>query len=91
MPERGSGSKSPSFFSMTIERRAGKRWVRVRKLAKELERTPDDLLLVLKDLGYDRFKSADDMISDEVAAVGDGKIAVKNVFRKDRPRLPPKA
>lgn len=42
--------------------------VRVRKLARELERTPDDLLLVLKELGYERFRSPDDMVSEDVAA-----------------------
>ncbi|MEQ1503089.1 MAG: hypothetical protein ABMB14_12705, partial [Myxococcota bacterium] len=41
--------------------------VRVRKLARELERSPDDLLLLLKDLGYDRFRSGDDMVSEQVA------------------------
>lgn len=42
--------------------------VRVRKLAKELERTPEDLLLLLHELGFERFRTPDDMVSHEVAS-----------------------
>lgn len=41
--------------------------VRVRKLARELDRSPEDLLLLLHDLGFERFKSADDMMPEPVA------------------------
>lgn len=41
--------------------------VRVRKLARELDRSPEDLLMLLRDLGFDRFKSPDDMVPEAVA------------------------
>lgn len=41
--------------------------MRVRKMARELDRSPEDLLLLLKDLGHSRFRSGDDMLSDDVA------------------------
>lgn len=41
--------------------------VRLRKMARELERSTDDLLRMLRDLGFDRFKSEDDMLSEPVA------------------------
>jgi hypothetical protein len=41
--------------------------VRVRKIARELDRSPEDLLRLLKDLGYARFRSEDDMMPDPVA------------------------
>lgn len=54
--------------------------VRVRKLARELDRSPEDVLLLLKDLGYERFRSSDDMISEVVAD------QLRKLARKTPPR-----
>jgi hypothetical protein len=40
--------------------------VRVRKLARELDRSSEDVLLLLRDLGIDRFRTEDDMLPDPV-------------------------
>ncbi|MEZ4316047.1 MAG: hypothetical protein R3F61_01015 [Myxococcota bacterium] len=40
--------------------------IRVRKLARELQASPVDLLGILKTLGFDRFKSPEDMLSGPV-------------------------
>ncbi|MEQ1564899.1 MAG: hypothetical protein ABMA64_04620 [Myxococcota bacterium] len=40
--------------------------VRVRKLARELDRSSEDVLLLLRDLGHDRYRSEDDMLADAV-------------------------
>ena len=42
--------------------------LRVRKLARELERSPEDVLLLLKDLGYERYRTPDDLLADDVVA-----------------------
>ncbi|MEN0063534.1 MAG: hypothetical protein AAGA48_15395 [Myxococcota bacterium] len=42
--------------------------IRVRKLARELRTSPRDVLQLLKSLGFERYQSPDDMISDTVAA-----------------------
>ncbi len=42
--------------------------VRVRKLARELDTSPGHVLGLLEELGYQRYKSSDDMVSDTVAA-----------------------
>ncbi len=42
--------------------------IRVRKLARELRQTPRDVLQLLKSLGFERYQSPEDMISDTVAA-----------------------
>ncbi len=41
--------------------------VRVRKLARQLGRSPADVLRLLHALGYTRYRSAEDMVSDAVA------------------------
>ena len=42
--------------------------IRVRKLARELRQSPRDVLQLLKSLGFERYHSAEDMLSDTVAA-----------------------
>jgi hypothetical protein len=42
--------------------------VRVRKLARELRRTPSEVLGALHALGYERYKSSQDMIADSLVA-----------------------
>ncbi|MCB9688549.1 MAG: hypothetical protein H6735_26160, partial [Alphaproteobacteria bacterium] len=42
--------------------------LRVRKLARELERSPEDVLLLLKDLGYERYRTPEDLLTDDVVA-----------------------
>lgn len=42
--------------------------VRVNKLARELETSPDRLLHLLSAVGYDRYRSANDMVADVPAA-----------------------
>jgi len=41
--------------------------VRLRKLARELDRSPEEVLETLKSIGFDRFRSGDDMLSDAIA------------------------
>lgn len=41
--------------------------VRVRKLARELDRSPEEVMEILKSIGFDRFRSEDDMLSDAIA------------------------
>ncbi len=42
--------------------------LRVRKLARELETSPDDVLRLLREMGYDRYRSPDDLVADDVVA-----------------------
>jgi len=42
--------------------------IRVRKLARELRQSPRDVLQLLQSLGFERYRSPEDMISDTVAA-----------------------
>ena len=41
--------------------------IRVRKLARELRRSPSEVLGLLQDLGYERYRTPEDMVSDVVA------------------------
>jgi hypothetical protein len=40
--------------------------VRVRKLARELDLPPEEVLEILRSIGFDRFRSEDDMLSDGI-------------------------
>ncbi len=42
--------------------------IRVRKLARELRTTPGDVLGLLQELGFERYTTAEDMVSDIVAS-----------------------
>ena len=55
--------------------------VRLRKLARELGRTPADVLGLLHLLGFKRYKSSEDMVSDSIAAKA--RAAVRSGMRAD--------
>lgn len=57
--------------------------IRVKKLARELRTTPEVVLSLLRELGYDRYKSEMDMVSDPPAD------KVRKRARKGLPAAPP--
>lgn len=65
--------------------------IRVRKLARELRQTPRDVLQLLKSLGFERYQSPDDMISDTVAARVRSKAPSLGVHRAADPALAARA
>ncbi|MEO0604866.1 MAG: hypothetical protein AAF211_25765, partial [Myxococcota bacterium] len=75
--------------------------IRVRKLARELRQSPRDVLQLLKSLGFERYQSPEDMISDTVAARVRSNAAKRPTnghrapdpvrARSTTPRPPPKA
>jgi len=59
--------------------------IRVRKLARELHRSPDDVLRLLHELGYIRFRNPADMVGDPIAAKVRKKAADAPVLAPTRP------
>lgn len=58
--------------------------IRVRKLARELKTSPERVLSLLQQLGYARYRSPEDMVSDVVA----GKIRAASRSSDQPPRAP---
>ena len=58
--------------------------IRVRKLARELRTSPEGVLSLLQQLGYERYRSPEDMVSDVVAA----KLRSASPSSREPPRAP---
>ncbi len=85
----GSGRAATTRLQSEWEVTVG---VRVRKLAKELRRTPAEVLGALHALGFERYKTSQDMVSDSIVAkvrreLRTGREVVPVAPRDGKPRV----
>jgi hypothetical protein len=61
--------------------------IRVRKLARELRKTPEEVLLQLHELGFQRFRTPQDMVGDAIA--NKVRKGTKTSFSRSAPQVIP--